>query len=300
MRVRWPVLLFVAPGGLLFLVFFVAPTIYGLSLSFTNWNGISPHFDWIGVSNYTNMFTNDSVFWEAVQNTFKFVATTVILQSIFSLIFALLLLRNTRTNVFFRTLFFFPTILATVSVAFIWMFIYDPNIGILNVILGDVGLTAWQHDWLGNKVIAIFCLAMVQVWAHTGQLLIIYLAGLQQIPQEYYEVARIEGANRWQTFWKVTWPLLIPATTMVIAYTTIQSFQAFVLVYALTNGGPGNSTEILGTYIYHQAFMNNHFGYAAAISVVFMIIIALLTMGQFGMLRLRLERNGGSKGVNVT
>jgi len=300
MRARWPIWLFLLPGGLLFLVFFVTPTLYGLSLSFTNWNGISPHYNWIGVSNYTNMFTNDSVFWEAVQNTFKFVATTVILQSLFSLIFALLLLRNTRTNVFFRTLFFFPTILSTVSVAFIWMFIYDPNIGILNTALGDVGLTAWQHDWLGNKVIAIFCLAMVQVWAHTGQLLIIYLAGLQQIPQEYYEVAKIEGANRWQTFWRVTWPLLVPVTTMVVAYTTIQSFQAFVLVFALTNGGPGNATEILGTYIYHQAFMNNHFGYAAAISVVFMIIIAVLTMGQFGILRLRIGGSMGNKEVNPT
>lgn len=287
MRAKKSIYLFLIPGGLIFLVFFIVPTFYGLSLSFTNWDGLSPQFSFIGFSNYVNMVTNDTMFHDAIGNTLKFVITVVILQSFFSLVFALILLKNTKTNVFFRTLYFFPTILASVSVAFIWAFIYDPNIGILNTILGGIGLKSIQQSWLGNPQIAIYCLAVVEIWAHTGQLLIIYLAGLQQIPGELYEVARLEGASRWQVFAKVTWPLLTPATTIVVAYTTIQSFRAFDLVYAMTNGGPGDSTEIIATYIYHQAFQYNHVGYASAISMFFMVIIAVITMLQFGILRFR-------------
>ncbi|UOF89085.1 sugar ABC transporter permease [Fodinisporobacter ferrooxydans] len=287
MRTKKSIYLFLVPGGLLFLIFFVVPTLYGLSLSFTNWDGLSSKVPFAGFSNYTHLFTDDTMFHGAVGNTLKFVVMVVILQSFFSLLFAIFLLRNTKTNIFLRTLYFFPTILASVSVAFIWTFIYDPNIGILNTLLKDFGLSSLQHSWLGDPHIAIYCLGIVEIWAHTGQLLIIYLAGLQQIPVELYEVAKIEGATRWQTFRKVTWPLLTPATTMVVAYTTIQSFRAFDLVYAMTDGGPNNSTEILATYIYHQAFQYNHVGYASAVSMVFMIVIAIITMLQFGILRLQ-------------
>ncbi len=287
MKTKWSIYGFLLPGGLLFLIFFVLPTLYGLSLSFTNWDGLSSHYSIVGFANYVHLFSNDVPFHQAIGNTLKFVVAVVIVQSVLSLIFALLLLKNTKTNVFFRTLYFFPTILASISVAFIWTFIYDPNIGILNTILGDIGLKGLQHAWLGEEGIAIYCLAVVEIWAHTGQLLIIYLAGLQQIPREMYEVASIEGASKWQTFKSVTWPLLAPATTIVVAYTTIQSFRMFDLIFAMTNGGPNNATEVLSTYIYHQAFQYNHMGYASAVSMIFMVIIALITLAQFGLLRLR-------------
>jgi raffinose/stachyose/melibiose transport system permease protein len=291
MSVKRSVYLFLVPGAAIFLAFFVIPTFYGLSLSFTNWDGLSSHFSIVGFDNYASLLTNDGALHEAVGNTLKFVLTVVIIQSFLSLLFALILLKNTKANIFFRTLYFFPTILASVSVAFIWTFIYDPNIGILNTLLADVGLSTWQHSWLGDPQIAIYCLAVVEVWAHTGQLLIIYLAGLQQIPSELYEVAVLEGANRWQTFWKVTWPLLTPATTIVVAYTTIQSFRMFDLIFAMTDGGPGGATEVMATYIYHQAFSYNHVGYAAAVSMIFMVVIALITLAQFGLLRIRSLRS---------
>jgi raffinose/stachyose/melibiose transport system permease protein len=287
MRAKPSIYLFLVPGCLLFLIFFVIPTFYGLSLSFTNWDGLSKHFSFVGFANYQNLISNDSIFHTAVGNTMKFVITVVIVQCSLSLIFALLLLRNTKVNIFMRTLYFFPTILASVSVAFIWGFIYDPNIGVLNVLLGDLGLKSLQQQWLGNGAMAIYCIAAVEIWAHTGQLLIIFLAGLQQIPNELHEAARIEGATRWQSFRFVTWPLLKPATTIVVAYTTIQSFRMFDLIFAMTNGGPGNATEVLATYIYHQAFQYNHVGYASAVSMIFMVIIALITMAQFGLLRHR-------------
>ncbi|WP_067933214.1 carbohydrate ABC transporter permease [Alicyclobacillus kakegawensis] len=287
MRAKPSIYLFLLPGGLIFLIFFVVPTIYGLSLSFTNWDGLSPQLQFIGFANYAHLLTDDSSFHTAIGNTLKFVLTVVIIQSTLSLILAIYLLKNTKVNIFLRTLYFFPTILSSVSVAFIWMFIYDSNIGILNTLLGDVGLQSLQASWLGDQRMAIYCIAATEIWAHTGQLLIIYLAGLQQIPHELYEVAMLEGASRWQTFRKVTWPLLAPATTIVVAYTTIQSFRMFDLIFAMTDGGPGNSTEVLATYIYHQAFQYNHVGYASAVSMLFMVIIALITMAQFGLLRFR-------------
>src|SRR5690606_32176403 len=186
---------------------------------------------------------------------------------------------------FFRALFFFPTILSSVSVAFIWSFIYDPTLGILNELFDAIGLGFLQQNWLGDAEIAIYSLAVTQVWFHAGQMLIIFVAGLQAIPGELYEVAKIEGAGTWQTFRKVTWPLLAPSATIVVAYTTIQSFKAFDLVFAMTGGGPNYSTEIIATYIYEIAFRNYNFGYASAISVIFMMIIGFVTYVQFKALR---------------
>lgn len=194
-------------------------------------------------------------------------------------------MKNTKTNLFLRALYFFPTILSSVSVAFIWSFIYDPSLGILNQILELLGLDVLRQNWLGNADIAIYSLAITQVWFHAGQMLIIFVAGLQAIPEDLYEVAKIEGASKWQTFRKVTWPLLAPSATIVIAYTTIQSFKAFDLVFAMTGGGPNNSTQIIATYIFDVAFRSYNFGYASSISVLFMIIIAAITFLQFKALR---------------
>src|SRR5699024_4034020 len=154
----------------------------------------------------------------------------LVFQTLFSLIFAMILLKNTKTNTFFRVLFFFPTILSSVSVAFIWTFVYDPNLGFLNPILEMVGLDILTQSWLGDQSIAIYSIAFVQIWFHTGQVMIIFIAGLQNIPKELYEAAIVDGASRWQKFTKVTWPLLKPTTTMVVAYITIQSFKAFDLL----------------------------------------------------------------------
>lgn len=278
-------LFFLAPGILVYSIFFIYPTLSAFFYSFTNWDGISPDFDFVGVTNYINLATNDSIFAKALGNNVKFMLFVVVFQTLFSLVFALFLIKNTRTNVFFRALFFFPTILSSVSVAFIWSFIYDPNLGLLKTILTGLQLDFLAQNWLGNEKIAIFSIAVVQVWFHTGQMIIIFVAGLQSIPADLYEVAKIEGASRWQTFKKVTWPLVAPAATIVVAYTTIQSFKAFDLIFAMTRGGPNYSTEIIATLIYTTAFRSFKFGYASAESVIFMAVIALITFVQFKALR---------------
>ena len=278
-------LLFLIPGLILYSTFFIIPTINAVIYSFTDWDGLSPDYNIVGFDNYINILTNDSIFLKAMGNNLKFMLFVLIFQTGFSLLFALFLIKNTKTNVFLRALYFFPTILSSVSVAFIWSFVYDPNIGILNTILGYLNLEFLQQSWLGNQNIAIYSVAVTQVWFHTGQMLVIFVAGLQAIPKDLYEVANIEGASRWQRFRYVTWPMIAPSATIVMAYTTIQSFKAFDLIFAMTRGGPNYSTEILATLIYTTAFRSFEFGYASAESVLFMIIIAIITVLQFRMLR---------------
>lgn len=285
MKTPKTIYLFFLPGLFLYSIFFLYPTVSALFYSFTDWDGLSDTFQFIGTQNYERALTGDSVFRKTVGNNMKFMLTVVIFQTLAALTFALIVLRNTKANLFLRALYFFPTILSSVSVAFIWSFIYDPSLGILNQILDLLGLDFLQQNWLGNSDIAIYSLAITQVWFHAGQMLIIFVAGLQAIPEDLYEVAKIEGASKWQTFSKVTWPLLAPSATIVIAYTTIQSFKAFDLVFAMTGGGPNNSTEIIATYIFDVAFRSYNFGYASSISVLFMIIIATITFLQFKALR---------------
>lgn len=285
MRISKSIYLFFLPGLVLYSLFFLYPTISALFYSFTDWDGLSAAFQFVGIDNYTRAFTGDSIFQKTIGNNLKFMLTVVVFQTLVALAFALIVIKNTKTNVFLRALYFFPTILSSVSVAFIWAFIYDPSMGILNQVLGLVGLDFLAQNWLGNSNIAIYSLAVTQVWFHAGQMLIIFVAGLQAIPEELYEVAKIEGASKWQTFKSVTWPLLAPSATIVVAYTTIQSFKAFDLVFAMTGGGPNNSTEIIATYIYDVAFKSYQFGYASSISIIFMAIIALITYLQFKALR---------------
>ena len=176
---------FVLPGLILYSIFFIYPTLSAIFYSLTDWDGLTADYNFVGVENYINIFTNDSIFVKAFSNNIKFMLFVVIFQTAFSLLFALYLVKNTKTNVFLRALYFFPTILSSVSVAFIWSFIYDPNLGILNTILGKLNLEVLSQNWLGDQDIAIFSIAVVQVWMHTGQMLIIFVAGLQNIPGRF-------------------------------------------------------------------------------------------------------------------
>lgn len=285
MRTSKTIYLFFIPGLVLYSIFFLYPTISALFYSFTDWDGLSENFQFVGLNNYERAFTGDSIFRKTIGNNLKFMLMVVVFQTLAALVFALIVMKNTKTNILLRALYFFPTILSSVSVAFIWSFIYDPSLGILNQLLEIAGLDFLTQNWLGNADIAIYSLAITQIWFHAGQMLIIFVAGLQAIPKDLYEVAEIEGASKWQTFRNVTWPLLAPSATIVIAYTTIQSFKAFDLVFAMTGGGPNNSTEIIATYIFDVAFRSYQFGYASAISCIFMVIIAIITYLQFKALR---------------
>ena len=187
--------LFPIPALVLYIAFFVIPTIQGVVYSVTDWDGFSPTAQFVGLDNFTTILTSDDLFRNALSNNIKFMLVVVIFQTIFSLALGVYLTKNTKSSVALRSLYFFPTILSSVSVAFIWKFVYDPNFGLINTVLGAVGLDRFQSAFLGNDNQAIYWVAITQVWFHVGQMMIIYVAGLQQIPQELYESAEIDGAE---------------------------------------------------------------------------------------------------------
>ncbi len=274
----------ILPALFIYALFYLYPTLSNLRYAFTEWDGLlEPRF--IGLENFTRTATNDDIFRKVLGNNVEFSFLVIIFQTAFSLIFAIFLLKNTRTSIALRTLYFFPTILSSVSVALVWMFIYEPNLGALNTLLRGIGFDSLALSWLGSETITLRAIAFTQVWFHTGQMMVVYIAGLQQIPQELYEAAEVDGASRWQQFKSVTWPMALPTTAVVLAYTTIQSFRAFDLIYTMTGGGPNNSTNILVTLIYQSAFGEYRFGYAASLSVYLVVFILLLTWLQRRILR---------------
>lgn len=277
--------LFPLPALALYVVFFAIPTVQAIQYAVTDWNGYSANFKVVGLSNFVQLATDDDFFAGALANNLKFMIVVVIFQTALSLLFAVYLARNSTSSTLLRSLFFFPTILSSVSVAFVWKFIYDPNFGLGNRFLDAVGLRAWHSSFLGDPRLAIYCVAVTQIWFHTGQMMVVFIAGLQQIPPELYESAQIDGAGRWHQFRHVTWPLIAPATAIVMAYTTIQTFQAFDLILGLAGNPPSPALDILSTRIY-TTFANSQFGYTAAESVVFMIVIALVTVTQRRAVRL--------------
>ncbi len=277
------------PAAILFGLFYFVPFIANLRYSLTKWDRITePEF--VGFRNFVNLLTNDDLFYKVLGNNLKFTFLVVLFQTLFSLIFALFLVKNTRANIALRTLFFFPTILSSVSVGMIWLFMYDPNFGAINLFFNRIGLEGFALNWLGSESSALYAIAFTQVWFHTGQMMVIYIAGLQQIPQELYESAEMDGATRWQQFRHVTWPMSIPTTIVVMAYTTIQSFRAFDLIFSMTQGGPNNSTNIFAVLIYQTVFSELRIGYAATQSIFFILVLVVVTVLQRKFLSSRYEK----------
>jgi raffinose/stachyose/melibiose transport system permease protein len=281
---RRPLYMFAFPALAVYGLFFVVPTMQALYYSFFNWEGPGTTPAFVDIENYKTKLFDDTTFHNSVWVSLKFMLLVVIFQTLLALGLSLMLTKNTRGTIFLRSLYFFPTILSSSAVAFVWNFVYDPSSGLVTTVLDKLGIT-YRPALMGSPKTAIVFLAVVQVWFHAGQMMVVFVAGLQQIPRDYLEAAEIDGASRWQSFRSITWPLLGPATAIVVAYTTLQSFRAFDLVYIMTEGGPLNSTRILGFHIYKTAFESFSFGAAAAESVLFMILIATVTFFQRRVLR---------------
>ncbi|ALJ21984.1 carbohydrate ABC transporter permease [Microbacterium sp. No. 7] len=268
--------LFPIPALVLYTVFFVIPTLQTFQYSVTNWDGYSPEFDYVGIDNFVRAIAGDALFTNALGNNMRFMVVVVIGQTAVALIMAILLVKNTKTTIFLRALYFFPTILSSVSVGFIWKFVYDPNFGVINSSLDALGMPGLKSSFLGDPAQAIYWLAVTQIWFHAGMMIVIFVAGLQAIPAEFYEAAEVDGAGPWRRFTSITWPLIAPAMSIVVAYTTIQSFKAFDVVLSISGNPPSASLDILSTRIY-STFANSQFGYAATQSVLFIIFILVIT-----------------------
>ncbi|GIE85167.1 carbohydrate ABC transporter permease [Actinoplanes regularis] len=271
--------LFAAPALALYGGFFLLPAVQGLRYATTDWDGYSPAFHDVGAANLTAVVSNDDLFRNALTNNLKFLLVVVLGQTALALLLAVLLAARGRGSTWLRALFFLPTVLSSVSVAFIWKFVYDPNFGLANAVLDAAGLDRFESSYLGDESTAILWVAVAQIWFHAGQMMIVYIAGINQIPEELYDAARTDGAGRWQQFRHVTWPMVAPATALVVAYTTLQSFKAFDLILGLAGNPPRSGLDVLATRIY-STFANSQLGYAAAESIVFMAAIAVVTFLQ--------------------
>jgi len=268
----WSAYLYLMPVIVILVIFHVLPIFYSLAVSFYEWDLIgSPEF--VGVSNYLRL-ADDPMFYKSLWNTIYYALISVPLSIIFAMLIAMLLNNPISAIGLYRTVYFIPVITSINAVAIVWNFIYHPDFGLLNKILDIFSIN--PQTWLQDPFWAMPCIIFMSVWKGLGYNVIIFLAGLQNIPKHLYEAARIDGANRWQQFRHITWPLLTPTTFFVFTISTIGSFQVFSQVYMMTpRGGPLKSTMVVVYYLYRKAFEQFEFGYALAIAfVLFMIIFA--------------------------
>jgi len=263
----------VLPFYLVFLVFHLSPILVGLSFSFTNYD-LYRTMEFVGLANYIRLF-NDPLFVKSILNTILYALYTIVPSIALGLAIALVLNRPLFGLSFFRVSFYLPFIVSMVAASTVWLWIYNPSVGLLNALLELVGIE--PKFWLHDPGLAMGSVAIMSVWKIVGYNMIIFLAGLQSIPRMYYEVARIDGANRLQQFFKVTFPLLAPTTFFLFVTSSIQAFNVFVQVNILTNGGPVNSTTTIVHQIYTRAFTEFKMGYASAMAWTLLATIAVLT-----------------------
>ena len=271
----------IAPAMIISAVFMIYPIIYMVYLSFFKWNMIGD-MKYIGLENYLSLLA-DSDFIKVLLNTCQFTVGTVAGFIIFGLLLALYLNKNTKINRFLQSVVFTPYVVSLVSIAFIWMWIMDDNLGLLNYVLNFFGIDSVK--WLSDPKIAMWSLVLVNIWKGTGYYALIFLSALQSIPSYLYEAAELDRAGRITTFFKITLPMLSPTMFFLVLTGTIASFKVFETINIMTLGGPGNATNTLVYYIYEYGFKYYKIGYASAVGVVLMVIVGLLTLIYFGVLQ---------------
>jgi raffinose/stachyose/melibiose transport system permease protein len=270
-------LYFLGPALLFFTLIVLIPFIMGMYYSFTNWNGVSNDVTWVGLDNFITIFTGDEGFKNAFVFTLKFTVTAVVLTNLLGFVLALLLTRPLRTRNALRTIFFLPNVIGGLLLGFIWQFIFTKGFAAV----GDAtGMGFFNLPWLGDATTGFWGVVIVSVWQGAGYLMVIYIAGLINIPGELMEAADIDGANFLQKLRNIIVPLIMPAVTVCLFLTLSNSFKVFDVVYSLTRGGPYNSTEPVTMDIYFEAFTNNRMGLGAAKALIFFLIVAVITMLQ--------------------
>lgn len=268
--------LFSSPWLVGFIVFSAIPIVGSIFVSLTNWSLLSRP-SWVGLSNYRRMFS-DPVLGRAILNTLYFSIGSVALGLVTTLITALLLNQQVRFQGIFRAIFYLPAVSSGVATALLWLNILDPNYGLINYLLGLVGIQG--PGWLGSQSWAMPGLIMMSVWG-SGNTVVIFIAGLQGIPDTLYAAAKIDGAGAWSRLWHVTLPMMSPVVFFNLVTGLIASLQAYTLVLLMTNGGPSNATLLYGLYIYREAFQYFDLGYASALSWLLFLIILIVTALQF-------------------
>ncbi len=275
----WDSLCFLSPSLIVFFVFIFLPIAIAFYLSMMKWDLLSADKQFVGLTNYI-YYLKDPVFYKVLLNTLYYAAAHIPLDLVFSLSLALILNKKLKGLSFYRTVYFIPIISSMVAVSAVWIWIYEPESGgLANYFLSLLGIS--PLGWLNDPKWAMPAIIIMSVWKGLGYNIIIFLAGLQNIPDSYYEAARVDGANAWQQFRNVTLPLLSPITYFVVLMGIINSFKVFTQIEVMTpEGGPLNSTSVLVFYLYQEAFHKYRFGRASALAFILFIIVIAITMIQ--------------------
>jgi raffinose/stachyose/melibiose transport system permease protein len=286
---------FVLPGLVFFCMFMIYPAISGFAISLTAWTGVGNDFHFVGLQNFAAALGSWPLYRAAYHNLIMFLAILVFQHTV-GLFIAVQLNAKPRFMEVYRTILFLPVIISLVSTGFIWTLMLSPNIGVINPLLHDIGLGFLARSWLSDPGLALATVIAVQCWNVLGWAIIIYLSGLQSIPEELTQAAEIDGANGWQRFWRVTFPLLSPSFTSLTVLTFIGQFRVFDIVYVLTGpiGSPNFETDVLGTLIYRSAFGGSsmasndvRMSYAIALALIVFVAMAVVSTILIRVLRRR-------------
>ena len=272
------------PALVLFGIFIYYPIIQGIQISFTNWNGYSPHYSFVGLENYQYMFT-DMRTYKVILNTLIYGLGSTLFQNILGLAYAVFLNTNLKGRGIVRTIVYFPVIVAPIIMGYVFYFIFQYNGGALNDILLALGKE--PIDWLGNGPRAVWLITLVNTFQYMGVSMVIYLAGLQAIPKEYLEAAEIDGASGFYKFIQITLPLLMPAITVSVVLNIIEGLKLFDVIISLTNGGPGYASHSLSTMMSDLFFAGQNAGFAAALGNLMFVIISFFGITSLRFLRRR-------------
>ena len=268
---------FLAPTLLIVGAFIFYPLFSAAFLSFFNWDGISIDRTFVGLQNYRTLFFEDPVFWRALTNTGIWVVLSLVIPTSLGLALAMALNTKIFGQATFRAIFYIPAIIASIAVATIWSWMYHPSLGFINSVFELFG-SQNPPDWLGDRNIALYSVFVAHIWVAVGPNMILFLAGLQTIPGDLIDAAKVDGANRVQVFRNVILPSLRQISVVVIALTIIGSLKVFDLIYSMTFGGPGQATQVLASWSYFQAFNTRNFGMGMAVAVVLLFITLLIVI----------------------
>lgn len=270
--------LYLLPSITILICFWFFPTFYAFVVSFYRWDFMNPVKTFVGLENYVSLVIS-AEFWRVMLNTVYYMFGSIPTAMFLALILALALNEKLRILAFFRAAIFAPVISCIIAMSAVWLWMYDPVNGLLNYFLQLLG--AKPMKWLSDTQTAMPALIIMDIWKHTGYDMIIYLAGIQSIPESYYEAAKIDGAGRWHRFRYITWPLLAPTTLFILIISVIRRFQVFSMVHTMTGGGPAGATDVIVYYIYEKAFQEFKMGYAFSISYILFIVILAATLIQW-------------------
>ncbi|HNX82226.1 MAG TPA: sugar ABC transporter permease [Candidatus Omnitrophota bacterium] len=272
---------FVLPAVTIFVIFYVIPFIWVFQLGLFDWDGILPTKTFVGLANFWEIFTQDKIWWASMLNVGYITLIALTFQNLLAFLLAWACDREIKMKNFYRVIFFIPPVLSEVVVGLVWQWILDGNYGLLNGWLHQAGLQAWARNWLSDPQTALTTVAVVHCWKGFGWGFLIFLAGLQTIPKELYEAARVDGANAWHSFKHITVPLMIPVVVLVGILTVLGTMQAFVLIIAMTGGGPAYHTQVPVLRILASMRGSSRFGYACAQGITFGVVLILISFIQY-------------------